>query len=70
MQASIQVAYCSSFGGDDLGKIVRKILQKVFAAELAKSINYVGSNDKISFQSLTLQKVVIGKSFFVMIFRS
>ncbi|CAL8121242.1 unnamed protein product [Orchesella dallaii] len=53
------VAYCASFGGKHLGKIVTTILKKLISPELAKQINFIGANQKIAFSNLKLCEAVL-----------
>ncbi|CAL8068024.1 unnamed protein product [Orchesella dallaii] len=53
------VAYCASFGGKNLGKIVTTILKKLISPELAKQINFIGANQKIAFSNLKLCEAVL-----------
>ena len=58
----MQVNYCSTIGGADPKKVVRGILCRIFSADLANAINYTGTHNKIGYNSLAVNNVVIGNS--------
>lgn len=55
-------ASISLFGGRDLADTVRRILQTLVAHELTLKINWIGANEKGSFQKLkNVLKLIYGK---------
>jgi hypothetical protein len=56
------VSYCAAIGGKNTQSVVRGILARLFAPELAVCVNYTGTSGKTAFEVLKLKEVLFSKS--------